>query len=277
MSVCVVVVAFDSGPPLLGAVASALADPACSRLIVHDNGSRDGSISALRARFGADPRLEIRESATNLGFGAAVNQASSTVREPWLLILNPDCQLPAEGLSQMLRAIVDEPLVGVVGTRIRNQHGEVEAASRRQLPTLARTLWPFPVAATAGANQPVVETEALSGALMLLPTTVFRELRGFDEGYFLHCEDLDLFKRVADSGLRVLRVETVEAVHLKGYSSRRHRLRVEYYKHRGMQRYFDLHLRRGLASLAAPLVRLGIWTRFALGSPVWLARQWWAR
>ena len=65
----------------------------------------------------------------------------------------------------------------------------------------------------------LVEVEATSGALMLLPRTVFEQLGGFDEGYVLHCEDLDLCRRVLDAGWRIAVDTSVPVTHLKGTSA----------------------------------------------------------
>src|SRR3546814_11373930 len=49
-------------------------------------------------------------------------------------------------------------------------------------------------------REAIEPVEAVSGACMYLPRALFERVGGFDEGYFLHCEDLDLCRRVRDAG-----------------------------------------------------------------------------
>ncbi|HET7843813.1 MAG TPA: glycosyltransferase family 2 protein, partial [Xanthomonadales bacterium] len=92
--------------------------------------------------------------------------------------------------------------------------------------------------APEAAMPPVARVDAVSGALMLVPRAAFAALGGFDDGYRLHCEDLDLCRRARDAGLSVLVANEVPVVHAKGGSSGGRPLFVRWYKHRGMWRYY---------------------------------------
>jgi GT2 family glycosyltransferase len=112
-----------------------------------------------------------------------------------------------------------------------------------------------------------VAAEAVSGALMLLPKAVFDAVGGFDEGYFLHCEDLDLCRRVRDAGHAVLLAGGIRVVHARGGSSRRRPLFVSWHKHRGMWRWFRRFDPAARHPLLVPLVWAGLWAHFALTAP----------
>ena len=249
----VIVVAADSGADLGSCVEHALGSTAACEVIVSDNASGDGAVDALAARWGGDARVRIVRNGSNLGFGAGCNRAAAQARGDVIVLLNPDCMLPADALARLRAALDADPGIGLVGASIVAADGQVERASRRRDPTLWRALmslsglarlearWP----ALAGVNLPpradtpaLESVDAVSGALMLLPRRVFDQLGGFDEGYFLHCEDLDLCRRVRDAGLRVACVNDVRVVHGKGTSSRRRPFLVARAKHRGMWRWF---------------------------------------
>ena len=87
-------------------------------------------------------------------------------------------------------------------------------------------------------QQEALQGDAISGALMLVRRDAFQAARGFDEGYFMHAEDLDLCRRIRELGFEVWCDPAVRVVHVKGVSSRRRPLRVELAKHRGLLRYF---------------------------------------
>jgi GT2 family glycosyltransferase len=282
----VIVVAADSGALLGDCVASVLASAVPLELIVSDNASRDGSIESVAARWPAEPRLHIVHNGKNLGFGAGCNRAARQARGDMLLFLNPDCRLGADAIAR-LRSLMDAH-TGLIGASIVDAGGTPEPASRRRDPLLRRALltfsglarlesrWP----ALAGVDVPArtdmptpEDVEAVSGALMLVTRAVFDRVGGFDEGYFLHCEDLDLCRRVRDAGLRVVCANAVRVTHVKGSSSRARPWFVARHKHRGMWRWFVKFDPAARNSLVRALVWCGLWTHLALLAPryAWLS------
>lgn len=182
----------------------------------------------------------------NPGFAVACNQGAALAHADWLLFLNPDC-FPAPGdLSALLAIARSQPRPVLLGAALRNADGSPQAASLRRDPTPARLLAALrhgrlavEIDAHAQPAREVIEAEAVSGALMLMPRSLFAELGGFDEGYRLHFEDLDLCRRVRAAGYRVLFSPAPTIVHLKGSSSRRRPMWVAWQKHRGLRRYFE--------------------------------------
>src|SRR5690606_29230405 len=110
------------------------------------------------------------------------------------------------------------------------------------------------------------QVDAISGALMLVPNTLFKRIGGFDQGYRLHAEDLDLCRRVRGAGAAVAVANDVSVLHVRGVSSRARPVFVEWHKHRGLWRYFRKFEapRRGLATRIA--VFLAIFARFPLAA-----------
>lgn len=261
--VSVVVVSHDSGDWLRRCVQSVLAQDAALELIVVDNASRDGSIE----RLPTDWRVVILRNAENRGFAVACNQGAARASGARLLFLNPDCELPAGAIPALCAALDREAGVGLLGAQLLNDDGSPQAASRRRTPTPLRALQALgrkrdaiEIGAAAEAPNGIEDVEAISGALVLMPRPVFESLGGFDEGYVLHCEDLDLCRRALASGYRIALANRVEVIHHKGTSSRRRPIWVEWQKHRGMLRYF-----RKFDAPASPW-----WLRFAVPLGVWL-------
>ena len=113
----------------------------------------------------------------------------------------------------------------------------------------------------------LIEAEAVSGALMLMPRALFQRMGGFDEDYFLHCEDLDLCRRVRDIGYQVLLAGDIRVHHGKGSSSRHRPVFVSRHKHHGMWHWFRKHDPAADNKLVALTVWLGIWTHFVVQIP----------
>lgn len=284
----VVIVTADSGDGTGECIARALAGASAVEVIVADNDSHDGAVERIAARFAQNPKVRILYNGKNLGFGAACNRGAAVATGDAVLLLNPDCLLEDDSIAR-LRSVLDaDSHIGLVGALQVDAAGHVDPASRRRDPLLKRALmtasglarcascWPglAGVDMPASTNGPAIETiDAVSGALMLLPRAVFERVGGFDEGYFLHCEDLDLCRRVRDAGFRVVCANEVRVVHGKGGSSRHRPVFVAWHKRRGMWRWFVKFDPAALNPLLRALVRCGIWTAFAASLPLLLLRR----
>ncbi len=275
--VTVVVVAADSGESLRECVNAVLAWSLPVQLLLIDNASADGVPQALDRACHGDPRLAVIYNHANLGFGPAVNRAVASARSDVFVVLNPDCVLDEAAMRRLLEILADDPHAGLIGAVMHDAAGVIDPASRRRDPLLRRALNSLRGLTHDAINvdgpmpDRVVEVEAVSGALMLLPRAVFERLRGFDEGYFLHCEDLDLCRRVRDAGYRVLLAGDVRVLHGRGGSSAHRPVFVSRHKHRGMWRWFRKFDPAARQPLLAAAVWLGIWLHFCVQAP-WL---WW--
>ncbi|MBD8899895.1 glycosyltransferase family 2 protein [Rhodanobacter sp. DHG33] len=269
----VIVVSADSGPGLRDCVRRVLSCTTSLELLLIDNASGDGVPQAVARAHDHDSRFRLIQNRTNLGFGPAVNRAAAQATGDILLVLNPDCLLDQASLDRLLAVFAREKQVGLLGAVVCDEQGVPDPAAYRRDPLLRRAL----ASLLGGKGERVemggampdhlVEAEAVSGALMLLPRHLFERLNGFDEGYFLHCEDLDLCRRVRDAGWRVLLAGDVRVLHGKGGSSRHRPVFVSRHKHRGMWRWFRKFDPAARNPLVAAAVWLGIWGHFLLKVP----------
>jgi len=279
--VSIVIVAADSGEGVRECVARALASPVSSEIILVDNASRDSVPQAVAREHANDPRVRVLFNDANLGFGPAVNRGAKFAHADSLLILNPDCMLEPDTVGRLLGVQSAHPDAGVIGAVVCHENGEPEPASRRRDPLSRRSLNQL----TGGTSRnsggrraeginvsgpmphATIEVENISGALMLMPRAAFQRLGGFDEGYFLHCEDLDLCRRARDAGFKVLLAGDVRVLHRKGGSSAHRPVFVSRHKHRGMWRWFCKFDPAAHNPLVRTLVWCGIWSHFALTAP----------
>ena len=236
---------------------------------VIDNGSDDDTLAIVQRQALEDPRLRFIANADNPGFAVACNQGAADSASPWLAFVNPDCLVETDSLVR-LRAHASalrlrDGTHALLGADLVDDAGMRDGAARRRDPDFAAMLRRpaarrLDVPADDGiALQPV---DAVSGALMLLPRVLFDAIAGFDAGYRLHAEDLDLCRRACQAGARVAVANDVRVVHLRGVSSRSRPLFVEWHKHRGLARYFLKFEapHRGLVMRLAVLAM--IWARF---------------
>lgn len=281
----IIIVAADSGASLRECVVRALASERPIEVVLVDNGSRDGVPQALARAYERDERVRVVYNHANLGFGPAVNVGARQARGDALLVLNPDCMLEPDTLSRMLDVRREHPDAGVIGAVVCDADGMPDPASRRRDPLLERSLNEMTgrtkrdTSRYEGVDVPgpipdaVIETENVSGALMLLSRAAFDRLGGFDEGYFLHCEDLDLCRRARDAGYAVLLAGDVRVRHAKGGSSAHRPVFVSYHKHRGMWRWFRKFDPAARKPLTRVLVACGIAAHFLATAPLLALRR----
>lgn len=117
-------------------------------------------------------------------------------------------------------------------------------------------------------NEPLpdksIYIEAISGACMLVKREAIDDVGPWDEGYFLHCEDLDWCMRFQQKNWKVIFVPHAKITHVKGVSSKNRPIFVEWHKHRGMVRFYRKFFRYEYTEILWGLVVVGVWLRFAL-------------
>ena len=278
-TVTVVVVNYNAGTLLSESVRGVLASTVPVEVFVVDNGSSDKSIAELRERIGPDPRLCIIETGRNLGFAKAANIGLRRATADYCLVLNPDCMVQPDALEKVINSILLDPEVGLAGCLIRNPDGSEQAGGRRSVPTPWRSFvrvlhldkWmpAHPRWRTFLHNlEPIpdrpIHVEAISGAFMLVSRKPLMQVGLLDEGYFMHCEDLDWCMRFRRAGWKIAFVPGVEVVHYKGTCSRSRPVFVEWHKHRGMVRFYRTHFRHQYPRPLLILVFIAVWSRFAL-------------
>lgn len=190
-------------------------------VIVVDNASDDASVSEAR-RLGA----QVIELQDNRGYGAAANAGLARASATWTVVCNQDIEADPDALAKLIdaaageerschqSAIVSPGLVGTDGLLGETAH---------RLPTLRRELiallWGearFGGRSVLTASPSPQHCEWVSGAFLLARRDLWQDLGGFDPGYFMYMEDVDLFDRLRARGHHCLWVSGARVVHFGG-------------------------------------------------------------
>ena len=247
----------------LGSLAVATA-PFGLEVIVVDAGT-DGTGASIRRDY---PDILVIDAPENPGFGAASNLGLRRARGRWLLMLNPDTEVPVDGLVKAVAALERDPVTGIVGPKLVRADGSLDRSARRSFPTPANALYHFiglprllPGHRRFGAYNltyldPDAEAyvDAVAGSFMLVRREALEAAGLFDETFWMYGEDLDLCLRVRDAGWRARYVPSVVVTHLKGQSSRRRPLRCTYEFYRAMMIFHWKHR----AATSGPLVNAAV-------------------
>lgn len=242
-------------------------------VIVVDNASPDHSSEMVRAEFG--DRVRLIENDTNRGFGAAQNQAIAASKGRYVFFINPDCRMFRRDL---LRRMVDyadaNPDIGALGPKILNPDGTLQFSARRFPPmfagifrhTLLGRLFPKnrfvrSYLMTDSPHDSIMDVDWLSGSALMVRREMLDGVGGFDERFFMYCEDVDLCKRAHDAGWRVVYYPEVEVCHRIGAASDKNPIAMIKQHHRSMLLYFLKHNSRSPKILLTPLVLIALWLR----------------
>jgi N-acetylglucosaminyl-diphospho-decaprenol L-rhamnosyltransferase len=248
-------------------------------VLVVDNASRDDSAGVARALG-----VKVVENPANLGYSRAANLGAAATAAPWLLVANPDTRLEPGSLARMLATGEADRRVGCVGPHLRGPDGSDYPTGRRfpsllvgGLHALLAPLWPGNPAtrryhlADLDRSRPVA-VDWVSGACMLLRRAAFDEVGGFDPGYFMYFEDMDLCLRLAKAGWRVVYDGQARVEHAVGGSTRSAPYRKVLDHHRSTLRFYRRRYARDPRILLTPLVAVLLAAR-ALVSLARAARQ----
>ena len=269
--IAAIVVSHFSQETIGACLSRLLASDGVTQLRVIDNASTDGTMEIVQRYALADPRVHFVANPDNPGFAVACNQGAADSDAPWLAFVNPDLMVEPDTLVR-LRAAAESMGPALVGAELVGEDGKPDPAARRRDPDFAAMLTSSvarDLSVPRDPAQPLQQVDAVSGALMVVPRTLFRVVGGFDEGYRLHAEDLDLCRRIRDFGGRVAIDNQVQVLHVRGVSSRVRPAFVEWQKHRGLWRYFN----KFDAARHGAMTRAGVWLMVWARLPYALCRK----
>lgn len=230
--VAIVIVSYNSAEFIGECLESVFAqrDHVTQQVIVVDNASKDNTVEFIRERF---PEVELLGPGKNLGFAKGVNYGAAHADAEFVLLLNPDTVI----LNHAVDVIVDfarkHPGHGLYGGRTLKPDGSLEPSSCWGEPTLwSMAMFGLGLSTLAPKN-PLLDPESLgswkrdsvrevgviTGCFLLSPKTVWDELGGMDERYFMYGEDADFAMRARTAGYRPLLCPDAELIHEVGLCS----------------------------------------------------------
>jgi GT2 family glycosyltransferase len=226
----VAIVTYNCASQIRDCLASLAPDRERWQVAVADNGSSDGTPDMIRREF---PWVRVVPGTSNIGFAWGCNAAAAATDAPWVLFLNPDTVVPRGALDLLLERTVSRGAVAAA-PQLVGSDGKYQAHSAdRRLPSfgfllletlLVHRLWPgnpwrrranlagFDPRTARSVEQPI-------GAGLFVRRDVFDQLGGFDERFQpIWFEDVDLCRRLIDSGHHIAYVGDVAVTHIGQHS-----------------------------------------------------------
>jgi GT2 family glycosyltransferase len=278
----IVIVNWNSGEMLRSCLSSMMV---CDQLdcleqvVIVDNNSADDSCENLPS---LPVPVRVIRNTENRGFAAACNQGATVCHGKYVLFLNPDSELLPNSLSEPLR-FMDEPWnanVAVCGIQLLDESGRV-ARSCSRLPTcfnltamalrlhsVSRRLFP-PNFMKEWDHAQTRDVEQVIGAFFFVRRSVYDQLGGFDERFFVYFEEVDFCERTRQLGQRTVFLAAAQAIHVGAGCSGQVRGLSLFYSLRSRLLYANKHFSRAAAFtvqaatlVGEPVIRV---TRAALG------------
>ena len=271
-----VVVSYNVRDDLLECLQSLRAD-GVEEIVVVDNASHDGSAAAAQA---FDPDVRVLALARNLGFGGGANRGVAATTAPFVAIVNPDLVIEPGAGKALVGALEADEQLGIVGPRIETKDGDIYPSARR-FPSLFDAaghafLWfvwpsnPFTrrYRMTDWGHTDATDVDWVAGTHIVVRRTAWDEVGGFDEGYFMYGEDVDLCWRLWKAGWRVGFVPDARVVHAIGRSTDQTPYRMIAHHHRSLWR-FSRKTADGVERGLLPFIGVALAVRTGLA---WLQR-----
>ncbi len=194
-------------------------------IIVVDNNSPDSTWKSLISEF---PEVNFLALDKNYGFSKANNIGVKSAKGEYVYILNPDTEIEGDYFQEILDFADNQEKFGALGLRMHNLKGEFLPESKRSVPALINS---FEKLFTTFNNNSktyyrndvdefgIAEVEIMTGANLLLKRSVYEEVGGFDERYFMYGEDIDLCYTILRKGYKNFYYGKYSLLHYKGEST----------------------------------------------------------
>ena len=221
MKVAVVILNWNGKTLLQKYLPSVLDHSAGADIYVVDNASTDGSVEFVRETY---PSIGVVQNQSNGGFAKGYNDGLVHIEADIFCLLNSDVEVTPNWIEPILEVFHSRPDAAIVQPKIldlkRKDHFEYAGAAGDFIDRLG---YPFcrgrifqALERDEGQYDDIKEVFWATGACMFIKSSLFKSLKGFDEDYFAHQEEIDLCWRAKNAGHKVLYVGKSHVYHLGG-------------------------------------------------------------
>ena len=229
-----------------------------TEVIVVDNNSHDSSCEMIEDKF---PKVKLIANKENTGFSTANNQGVAIAKGEYVLILNPDTVVAEDTFEKILQFARATTNLGSIGVKLIDGTGNFLPESKRGIPTPKVSINKLLGSNTEKyyANH-ILENgngkiDILVGAFMFMKRTVYNEVKGFDEDYFMYGEDIDLSYKILKKGYSNYYFSGTKIIHYKGESTKKDlkylnnfygAMQIFYKKHFKINLFYDVLMSLGI-------------------------------
>ena len=195
-----------------------------AEVIVVDNNSQDLSCEMVEKFF---PKVKLIANKKNTGFSTANNQGVAIAKGKYVLILNPDTVVAEDTFEKILAFAITKNNLGALGVKLIDGTGRFLPESKRGIPTPKTSINKIigitnkKYYANHLQENENGKIEILVGAFMFMKRSIYNEVNGFDEDYFMYGEDIDLSYKILKKGYKNYYLSDTKIIHYKGESTKK--------------------------------------------------------
>ncbi len=225
------------------------------KTVIVDNASTDETVNSITCEITSRPAdIQLLKNDRNLYYAVACNQGAEAANGDFLLLLNPDVQLAATSIEEMIKYLEANPRVAAVAPRLVYPNGRIQQSVRR-FPTYA-TLWAELIGLSRifrgnprfdrwRVNLDLVDTpvevDQPMASCLLIRRETWDALGGFDESFPMFFNDVDFCYRLRKAGGMIVYLPQTVCAHRSGGSVRPAMGRMVWFSHLGFLRYLRKH------------------------------------
>ncbi|HBI33980.1 MAG TPA: hypothetical protein DEA43_03810 [Candidatus Moranbacteria bacterium] len=192
--------------------------------------------------IGSTENIHLIENGINEGFAKACNRGAKIAKGEFLFFLNPDTEIVSGNIADFLAAFKNKS-VGIAAPQLTVPSGEIQKWSAGYEINLCSTIknnLGFVKNKNLSEQTDIIEADWVSGAAFIIKKTLFEDIGGFDENFFMYFEDVDLCKRVKEKKLSILVLPLIQVLHIGGQSFQNSACQKKYY-YASQDYYFKKH------------------------------------
>ena len=211
----------------------------------------------LQVAFENYPVVRVLLLPENLGFAKACNIGAKNASGDYLLFLNPDVTFKPRDIAKLISFVIKNPDIGVAGPKFLNQDGSLQLSACTRIspwsvligaPLLFKiariiTLKPKIIGHVYSPimHERIIYPDWILGACLLFRREAFEKVGGFDERFFMYCEEMDLCLRVKQAGYQVIYYPACSIVHYGGKSAAQVPLKTAFRRAYSEFLFFEKH------------------------------------
>lgn len=230
-----------------------------SQLIIIDNNSKDHTKKIVDKQIADFKHHLFIQNSKNEGFTKAVNQGLQLVDSNYILLLNPDTELPSNTLKKLLPIFESYKDVGIVSPQFINTDGSIQPSCRRfpkHRDVFFHALGLHHIFASSKIfngwkmgdfNHKIEQfVDQPQGAFLLTHRTALMDVGLLDEQFPMFFSDVDWCRRFIEKGYKIFFTPQVKIIHHKGRSIILNRAPLIWSSHISFYKYFCKYYREKL-------------------------------
>jgi len=234
-------------------------------ILLLDNGDGETALYVAE-RF---PQVRIVPGQGNIGFARGNNVLACEARGEFLLLLNPDMFARAGAIDALFAATQKYPDAAAWGGVTLDANGTPDVGNAIAIPSLPEFVSAALGKSLAGRaiSQDIdddAQVEVLSGGFVMISRSAWARADGFDNRFFLYCEEVDLFHRLRVAGFPLWRIAEARAEHALAHGNNLSPRRL-LYRTAGIMTFIRKHWSRPRWILGACLLWLAAMERYLAG------------